>query len=602
MKIKKLSVAVSAALVLAYLPVHADDEGLGGGPEVKLRGFGTFGVVRNTNSKLDFMDNLSQPRGAGYSHKWDFGVDSKLAVQADAKFNEKLSASWQVMTQRQYDDSYRPQTEMAFLKLQPTGDFNVRLGRVPAGLFMVSEYRKVGYVNPWVRQPNEVYFQLPFNSSDGIDGTYQFSSGDFTGNVQAQYGTMRKAMVTNEGDTNTLKGDNGMSFNFIGEYGPVSFRLGYSRVKVTYTGESLARLYDGLKNLSSNGNNISTGMPATIYNTVYGSAYSKVLANPTIAAGLASVQANLPNMEQSSVVDYVRFGTHTDPSLLALQAGINGAIATQVVPAATTARNTYLGAVATGAPTLQDASLRASADSLYDGYAANKSVGSFLGAGVVYDPGTWLIQGEITKRKVENFIADSHGWYLTGGYRFGKVMPFVSLSELKVDSATEAAGLINSGGQNALVAAGAACMTNPSWGATPASSRSPVCFAPFGVVNSLSTGVDKTVKATSYGQKNISLGVRWDAFKNAAIKFQYDRIKSDEYPRSNAQNYVHTVTGATDGTNGSTVLLGTSNDYKDPTDPTSVLTGGTVPGKTYVTEVDKAQPYNVFSLAIDFVF
>ena len=58
---------------------------------------------------------------------------------------------------------------MAFLKYQATGDLNVRLGRIPAPLFMVSEYRKVGYVNPWIRQPNEVYFQVPFNSLDGGD-------------------------------------------------------------------------------------------------------------------------------------------------------------------------------------------------------------------------------------------------------------------------------------------------------------------------------------------------------------------------------------------------------------------------------------------------
>jgi hypothetical protein len=131
MKIKKLSVVVSTALAVAYLPVQADDGGLGGGPEVKLRGFGTFGVVRNTNSNVDFLGNLSQPRGAGYSHKWDFGVDSKLAVQADAKFNDKLSASWQVMSQRQTNDTYQPQNEIAFLKYQATGDLNVRLGADP---------------------------------------------------------------------------------------------------------------------------------------------------------------------------------------------------------------------------------------------------------------------------------------------------------------------------------------------------------------------------------------------------------------------------------------------------------------------------------------
>ena len=604
MKIKKLSVVVSTALAVAYLPVQADDGGLGGGPEVKLRGFGTFGVVRNTNSNLDFMDNLSQPRGAGYSHKWDFGVDSKLAVQADAKFNDKLSASWQVMSQRQTDASYQPQNEMAFLKYQATGDLNVRLGRIPAPLFMVSEYRKVGYVNPWVRQPNEVYFQVPFNSIDGGDVTYQFGRGDFTGNFQVAAGSMRKATVMNEGDINTLTGDNALSINFIGEYGPLTFRIGHSRTKMTYTGESLNRLYGGIATIGGYGNDVSAstigagkfkdnkGLPGLVYNTVYSSAVTNnVIGSASFQTALAGAQAQYPNMSTDSLTSLLlNSGSPTITAALAQAAG-----------AADIAAGTYYAAtLAPTATSLKDAALKAQAGAMYDEYAAQQRTGTFTGVGFIFDPGTWLVQGEYTRRTTESFVADSTGWYLTTGYRFGKFMPFVSFSDLKVDSPTDAPTLINTASQGALAAAGNSCVG--TYGAALGASAQTVCFAGYGVTNSLSTGVDKTVKTTSYGQKNISLGLRWDAFKSAAIKFQYDRLDMDGLPRGTPNNYVHSLTTSTGAPTGGTTVLGTADSYKDPTDPTPILSGGALPGKTAVTEFDKSKPLNVFSLAVDFVF
>lgn len=582
MKIKKLSVAVSAALVVAYLPAHGEDEGLGGAPEVKLRGFGTIGVVRNTNSNLDYIDNLSQPSGAGHTHKWDFGVDTKLAVQADAKFNEKLSASFQVMSQRQIDDTYRPAFEMAFGKWQLTQDTAVRIGRIPATLFMVSDYRKVGYVNPWVRQPNEVYFQVPYSAFDGGDISYQFSKGDFTGNISLAGGPTRKQSVQNEGDINTLRGNNAFSLNLTGEYGPVTIRLGHSQVKNTYTGESLNALYGGLSTIASYGNdtaNVGTGkwqnnrgLPGMIYNRVYASAIEAAKADPAFQANFASLQAQSPNLSADSINNLIL--TSGDPKIAAGLAQAQGA--------ATIAAGTYYAATA-GASSLSDSSLKAQADNLYDNYAANKAMGTFDAIGLIIDPGTWMIQGEYTVRRTSSFIADSTGWYLTGGYRFGKFMPFISFSELKVDSPLDAPKLIDAQGQAALSAAAAGCAA--TYGAALGAKAATICGAGYGVTNTLSEGVEKTVRATSYGQKNVSLGMRWDFLKNAALKFQWDRIDMDGLPRGTPTNYIHT------SPTGERVVLGTSDNYTDP-----------ATGKTYVTEVDKTKPVNVFSLAVDFVF
>jgi len=95
--------------------------------------------------------------------------------------------------------------------------------------------------------------------------------------------------------------------------------------------------------------------------------------------------------------------------------------------------------------------------------------------------------------------------------------------------------------------------------------------------------------------------LRWDAFKSAAIKFQYDRIDMEKYSRGTPNNYAHTTVNPgtpTDPSIGSTTLLGTADNYASPTDPKN-LAGG---GQTAVTQFDKTKPLNVFSLAVDFVF
>lgn len=591
MKIKKLSVAVSAALVVAYLPAHGEDEGLGGAPEVKLRGFGTIGVVRSTNSKTDVMDNLSQPRGAGYSHKWDFGVDSKLALQADAKFNNRFSASWQVMSQRRYDDSYRPHTEMGFAKLQVTPDISVRLGRVPAPLFMVSEFRKVGYVNPWVRQPNEVYFQVPYTSVDGGDISYQTSMGDFTASIQVATGTMTKAIVPSEGYMNSLRGADGFSSNFIGEYGPVTFRLGYSRTHNSYTGDKLDSLYGGLGKIASYGNDVSAntvgagkfqnnkGMPGIVYSNIYNSVVQgNIVGSDNFQKTLAERQAQNPNLSAETLTNIML--TSGDPTI---SAGLASAAAGANISA-----GTYMAATQKpGGAALQDGALKRQADMLYDQYATLKAKGEFIGAGVIIDPGSWLIESEYTIRKTESFLADSRGWYITGGYRFGRVMPYVRFSELKVTSRIGADNLVDQYALGALQAAGVDCYTNTQYKAAIAddATRKKLCFAPQAVVNSLSTGTDKTVQGTSYGQKNVSLGMRWDFLKSAALKLQWDRVDTSDYPRGTMQNYVHTDPA------GNTVLSALGDTVVDP-----------ATGTVLKTEFDKSKPVNVFSIAVDFVF
>jgi hypothetical protein len=158
-------------------------------PSFSFGGYGTAGVVHSDNDQGDYVVDAFKPTGPGRTRNWSPEVDSRLGLQATATFNPSLSAVVQVLFQQRYDDSWRPVVEWANLKYQATPDFSVRAGRVVLPIYMVTDSRRVGYANPWVRPPVEVYSMVPVTSTDGIDASYRMSVGSGTNTVQFTAGT-----------------------------------------------------------------------------------------------------------------------------------------------------------------------------------------------------------------------------------------------------------------------------------------------------------------------------------------------------------------------------------------------------------------------------
>ncbi|MEO5687128.1 MAG: hypothetical protein ABIR54_07175 [Burkholderiaceae bacterium] len=121
---------------------------------------------------------------------------------------------------------------------------------------------------------------------------------------------------------------------------------------------------------------------------------------------------------------------------------------------------------------------------------------SFTGAGISYDHDNFVGSAEFTKRKTASYISSTTGWSLTGGYRLGKFTPYAVVSKLKVDSSNV----------NDTIPAGVPQL------------------AP------LRAGVEGLIASQNIAQKTDSIGLRWDAYKNIAVKAQYDHIKPDGGP------------------------------------------------------------------------
>ncbi len=209
-------------------------------------GFGTIGyVTTNTN---DATYTGGQKYGA--TTTGDFGPDTKLGAQINAKFNSTFSGTVQAFSKQDALGSYEPVLEWAFLKASLGSGFSARVGRMGGPFFMTSDFRNVGYTNVSMRTPPDVYAAVPVRSFDGADLLYQGSFGDVTVNGQLYVG---KASVVPSQDVKLLLNDI-VGFSATAEVGPITFRAGHLQTNFATEGNGLAglnQIVGGLKQMGA---------------------------------------------------------------------------------------------------------------------------------------------------------------------------------------------------------------------------------------------------------------------------------------------------------------------------------------------------------------
>ena len=226
-RIRTLAFAFATAMGPAAMTASAE-------PTFHLRGYGTLGIVHSSDDQSDYLVDAFKPSGPGATRSWSADVDSRLGVQVDAAFTPRLSAVVQVITQQRYDDRYEPTVEWANLKYEVVPEFNLRAGRIVLPIFMVTDSRRVGYANPWVRPPVEVYSLVPVTRNDGVDATYRLAVGDISATFHGTYGRSDSKFAGGSTlGTGTAEGRHLTALSATVEQGPASLRASYGRARLT---------------------------------------------------------------------------------------------------------------------------------------------------------------------------------------------------------------------------------------------------------------------------------------------------------------------------------------------------------------------------------
>lgn len=217
---------VAAVLALTLLPCRAwagDSEGT----HLSLDAFGTLGVLHSDYREADFVtSNPLHGSGVGYTRSWGTDQDSKLGVQLSADMG-RFSAVIQGITQLRYDNTFTPQLEWANLRFAITPELSLRVGRVVLPTFLSSDTENVGYARPWLRTPGEIRVQLPMTSSDGVDLSYQFATGEASHQLQLLFGHNRSKLPLGE----VFENKRIRTLTDTIEYGHLTLHLGYQRMR-----------------------------------------------------------------------------------------------------------------------------------------------------------------------------------------------------------------------------------------------------------------------------------------------------------------------------------------------------------------------------------
>lgn len=173
----RLLCSVSLAVMTLTAGVSDASEGIGSSQQdFTLSGFGTLGAVRTTSNNVEFVRDLSQPRGAG--RQWTGLPDSVLGVQANWRIERRVEAVVQVNSRYRPDRSFTPDLAWAYLKYDPFPNLSLRAGRLATEFFMLADSRWVGYSFLPVRPPGDYFWYLPFYSIHGADASLTLPLGE----------------------------------------------------------------------------------------------------------------------------------------------------------------------------------------------------------------------------------------------------------------------------------------------------------------------------------------------------------------------------------------------------------------------------------------
>lgn len=118
---------------------------------------------------------------------------------------------------------------------------------------------------------------------------------------------------------------------------------------------------------------------------------------------------------------------------------------------------------------------------------------TFSGVGAMYEHGHWQLNAEYTWLRSSTQIADTTGWYVNAGYRWGTVTPFIGFSRIQVDDLNIANPLL-------------AYVSQP------------------GALGEAARLIQAYLDGGNVAQHTLTLGARWDVVDKVAVKVQWDRV------------------------------------------------------------------------------
>lgn len=233
---------IAPLMFLSCCPAFAE-------PTFNVSGFGTLGIVVTDSEQFGYRSDFSST-GAVFDGKVDLAESSNLGVHFETVFSPSFDAVVQAVYRNQDDPTLDSLLNMAFVRYTPDSNWSFRAGRVAFDLFLLTEYRDIGFAYPWAHVPNEIYSVIPHRNIDGADATYTRSlvSGSISGKL---YYGQSEASLSGFGESILNPVKFGEVVGIALDYQTPGWDISLNHSQVTFDSQLVTPIANGIKQLNT---------------------------------------------------------------------------------------------------------------------------------------------------------------------------------------------------------------------------------------------------------------------------------------------------------------------------------------------------------------
>lgn len=170
----------------------------------KVDGFGTIGGYKGNSSVAGVRTDQRQ-RTLSFND-WKFDGDSQASLQMTVNPHGNLKGVVQLISKKDINGSNQPTVEWAYISYPITSEFDFKIGRTVAPIFIMSDYRNLNYAQTTVRPQSEIYQVNPITFQDGATARWDKRIGSGNMQVEGFFGKTKVSVAGGDVDLNRVKG------------------------------------------------------------------------------------------------------------------------------------------------------------------------------------------------------------------------------------------------------------------------------------------------------------------------------------------------------------------------------------------------------------
>lgn len=163
-------------------------------PDLRINGFATLGVTKAGSEQLGARNFVSEE--GVFNGDWSPKLDSKIGLQVNYTASPTFAFNLQFMLQDKPSNSLEESIRSAYVDVTLNPELTLRVGRLLTDIYMLSEYRDVGFAQLWTHPPAEFYGHVPSAYADGTVLIHSININDGLLRTRAWYANSKYSFIS----------------------------------------------------------------------------------------------------------------------------------------------------------------------------------------------------------------------------------------------------------------------------------------------------------------------------------------------------------------------------------------------------------------------